>query len=41
MERVPLEIQLGATFDHQVVNDDLLRAIAEVNTIVSKYLQAN
>ena len=22
MERVPLEMQLGATFDHQVVNDD-------------------
>jgi len=41
MKRVPLEMQLGAAFDHQVVNDDLPRAIAEVNRIVSSYLQAN
>jgi guanylate kinase len=41
MKRVPLEMRLGATFDHQVVNDDLPRARAEVNAIVSKYLQAN
>jgi len=39
MARVPLEMTLGAAFDHQVVNDDLPRAIAEVETIVNTYLQ--
>ena len=41
MERVPLEMQLGVGFDYQVVNDDLPRAIAEVNAVVSRYLQVN
>ena len=41
MERVPLEMQLGVSFDYQVVNDDLPRAIAEVNAVVSRYLQVN
>jgi guanylate kinase len=41
MARVPLEMQLGETFDHQVVNDDLHRATAEVDTIVTRYLQVN
>ncbi len=41
MARVPLEMQLGEGFDHRIVNDDLPRAIAEVNTIVSTYLQDN
>ena len=41
MERVPLEMQLGAAFDYQVVNDNLPRAIAEVNGVVSRYLQVN
>lgn len=41
MERVPMEMQLGASFDHQVVNDDLPRAIAEVNGIVNIYLHTN
>ena len=41
MARAPLELELGAQFDHQVVNDDLPRAVAEVNTIVSRYLQIN
>lgn len=41
MERVPLEMQLGEAFDHQVVNDDLPGAIAEVNEIVSSYLETN
>jgi len=36
--RVPLEMELGARFDHQVVNDDLPRAIAEVDAIVKAYL---
>jgi len=39
LERVPLEMALGAKFDHQVVNDDLPRAIAEVDGIVNTYLQ--
>ena len=39
LERVPLEMAMGAQFDHQVVNDDLPRAIAEVEGIVSTYLQ--
>jgi guanylate kinase len=41
MERVPFELQLGVAFDYQVVNDDLPRAIAEVNAVVSRYLQVN
>ena len=41
MERVPLEMQLGVGFDYQVVNDELPRAIAEVNAVVSRYLQVN
>jgi guanylate kinase len=41
MERVPLELKLGVAFDYQVVNDDLPRAIAEVNAVVSRYLQVN
>ena len=40
LERVPLEMELGAAFDRQVVNDDLPRAIAEVEGIVNTYLQS-
>jgi guanylate kinase len=39
MERVPMEMELGSAFEHQVVNDDLERAIGEVGTIVSSYLK--
>jgi guanylate kinase len=39
LERVPMEMELGGTFGVQIVNDDLQRAIAEVNTIVDAYLQ--
>ena len=39
MERVPLEMELGKKFTHEVVNDDLQTAIANVQTIVSKHLQ--
>lgn len=39
MARVPLEMELGAAFDHQVVNDDLERAIAEVEAIVNRYVE--
>jgi len=39
LERVPLEMEMGTAFDRQVVNDDLGRAIAEVDTIVNSYLE--
>ncbi|MEW6511273.1 MAG: guanylate kinase [Bacteroidota bacterium] len=38
MQRVPMEMELGNGFDREVVNDDLSRAVAEVNTIVNAYL---
>jgi guanylate kinase len=41
LARVPLEMELGKAFDYQVVNDDLQRAIKQVNTIVTKFLQIN
>ncbi|MBI4418961.1 MAG: guanylate kinase [Ignavibacteriales bacterium] len=34
LERVPLELELGTRCDYQVVNDDLEKAIAEVEHIV-------
>lgn len=37
LERVPLELELGAHCDYQVVNDDLRTAIAEVERIVMKH----
>lgn len=39
LERVPMELELGATFDHQVINDDLPRAIAEVEDVVAKHAE--
>jgi guanylate kinase len=36
LQRVPMEIETGRTFDHIVVNDDLRRAIDEVDAIVNK-----
>lgn len=38
LERVPMELEIGKTFDHVVVNDDLQRAIDEVDGIVKKYI---
>ena len=38
MERVPMELERGKEFDHQVFNDDLARAINEVQTIVQHHL---
>jgi guanylate kinase len=38
MERVPMELEKGKEFDYQVVNDDLARAISEVQSIVEHYL---
>jgi guanylate kinase len=38
LERVPMEMELGKNFDHQVLNDDLQRAVDEVQGIVQSYL---
>lgn len=37
MERVPMELEEGNKFDYQVVNDDLQKAIDEVDRIVRKH----
>lgn len=39
LERVPMELELGAKFDHQVVNDNLPKAIARVEAIVAKHAE--
>jgi guanylate kinase len=41
MERVPVELELGGTFDYQIVNDVLERAIGEVEEIVKTYIQSS
>jgi guanylate kinase len=38
LDRVPMELDQGFQFDFQVVNDDLEKAIAEVDAIVRKNL---
>jgi len=38
LDRVPMELDQGFKFDFQVVNDDLEKAIAEVDGIVQKNL---
>lgn len=38
LERVPMELEQGSKFDFLIVNDDLTTAIAEVDTIIKKYL---
>jgi guanylate kinase len=38
MERVPMELSLGAGFDHTVVNDVLERAVEEVDGVVQQAL---
>ena len=40
MARVPMEMEKGKLFDHQVVNDDLERAVNEVLKIVNEYLSS-
>lgn len=37
MERVPMELEKGKEFDFQVVNDDLQKAIDEVDTLIRKH----
>lgn len=39
LERVPMELEIGKTFDHVVVNDNLQRAIEEVDGIIKKFIQ--
>lgn len=36
LERVPMELEMGKQFHHRVVNDDLDKAINEVDAIVRK-----
>jgi guanylate kinase len=38
LQRVPMELELGKQFTHQVVNDDLQTAINEVQEIVARHL---
>ena len=37
LNRVPMEMELGNKFDHQVVNDDLTKAIDEVQELIDKH----
>lgn len=36
LQRVPMEIETGKTFDHIVVNDDLHKAVDEVDAIIRR-----
>jgi guanylate kinase len=38
IERVPMELELGKQYEYQVINDDLQRAVDEVQSIVHKFL---
>jgi guanylate kinase len=38
LDRVPMELEQGAQFDFRAVNDDLGKAIAEVDEIVQRFL---
>jgi len=39
LDRAPIELELGNKFDRQVVNDDLTRAIQEVQSIIEQHLK--
>ena len=39
MARVPMELELGKKFDHQVVNDDLTTAIEEVQKLIDQHFK--
>lgn len=39
LARVPMELELGAQFDHQVENDDLARAITEVEALIRHHTE--
>jgi guanylate kinase len=38
MDRAAMEMELGAQFDHRAVNDDLAKAIDDVETIIMNHL---
>jgi guanylate kinase len=40
LRRVPMELELGQQFDHQVINDVLSTAVEEVQRIVEHHLQS-
>ncbi len=40
LERVPMELETGKLYDYSVVNDDLKKAIDEVDTIVKNEVQS-
>ena len=39
LERVPMELNLGEQFDYRVVNDNLQKAITEVEAIIKEQMQ--
>lgn len=39
MDRVPMELELGEQFDYRVVNDDLAKAIKEVESIIKEHTE--
>lgn len=41
LARVPMELEKGEEFDHQVVNEVLSRAIQDVQSLVHRYLHYN
>ena len=40
LERVPMELDLGRSYDYEVVNDDLETAVGSVQKIIQQYLQS-
>jgi len=38
VDRVPMELELGKTYQHHIVNDNLQRAVQEVQAIVAGFL---
>jgi guanylate kinase len=41
LERVPMELEMGKAYEHQVINDNLDIAVKEVDTIIREYLNNN
>jgi guanylate kinase len=39
LERVPMELEKGKEFDHRIVNDNLEKAVAEVDAIIASSLE--
>jgi guanylate kinase len=37
LDRVPVEMEMGKSFDYQIVNDKLETAVAEIETIITKH----